>query len=498
MNAENLGLASGLVDSSYLTQGSEELRRRETLVRVLLSQRRLPDEGWPEAAIEGFVRELAAMDSNNFSTGVGAGEREARVWSPLVRSRHWGLAHGVGRSGDVASTQPKAAGSSLLAALTHGLALSAAHECGLKHTAAALVLPLATGMSIAAVLRVLKSRRPASRFVIWSRIDQRSCFKAIGAAGAEPIVVSQKVREGGDELRTDIEGIRAAIVAAGPDAVVAVMTTTSCFAPRAPDCVREVARLCAEMGVPHVVNHAYGLMSARLCGVLDEASVGWPVAKPRRGETETNATPAVVPTSRVDAWISSTDKNFMVPVGGAIVGSNDPAFIDAVACAYPGRASASPAVDLFVTLLGMGVKGLRALLVERALAFDALGAALARVAQAHGGGARILSSPHNPISIGLFIGRSDRNPTYAGALLFSRGVSGMRVVAPKEGAVASVDGHDFVGWGASVNVYAGAPYLTAAAGMGFTRADVTVVESRLSKALAEWTRQGDKAAVTVL
>ena len=47
------------------------------------------------------------MDSNNFTKSVGVGEREARVASPLVYRRHFGLAHGIGRSGDVAAEQPK-------------------------------------------------------------------------------------------------------------------------------------------------------------------------------------------------------------------------------------------------------------------------------------------------------------------------------------------------------------------------------------------------------
>ncbi len=54
------------------------------------------------------------MDSNNFLDNVGVGEREGRVACPLVARRHWGLAHGVGRSGDVAAEQPKVgAGSSM-------------------------------------------------------------------------------------------------------------------------------------------------------------------------------------------------------------------------------------------------------------------------------------------------------------------------------------------------------------------------------------------------
>ena len=71
------------------------------------------------------------MDSNNFEENVGVGEREARVLSGVVRRRHFGLAHGVGRSGDVAAVQPKAAGSSLLAKLANALALDALKEAGL-------------------------------------------------------------------------------------------------------------------------------------------------------------------------------------------------------------------------------------------------------------------------------------------------------------------------------------------------------------------------------
>jgi hypothetical protein len=47
------------------------------------------------------------MDSNNFENNVGVGEREARVFSPLVARRHFRLAHGIGRSGDIAAEQPK-------------------------------------------------------------------------------------------------------------------------------------------------------------------------------------------------------------------------------------------------------------------------------------------------------------------------------------------------------------------------------------------------------
>ncbi len=62
------------------------------------------------------------MDSNNFAGQAGVGEREARVACPLVARRHYRMAHGIGRSGDIGAEQPKAAGSSLLAKLTGLLA----------------------------------------------------------------------------------------------------------------------------------------------------------------------------------------------------------------------------------------------------------------------------------------------------------------------------------------------------------------------------------------
>jgi hypothetical protein len=67
----------------------------------------------------------------------------------------------------------------------------------------------------------------------------------------------------------------------GADAVVCVLTTTSCFAPRAPDDVVGVARLCARLGVPHLVNNAYGLQCAATTAQLTSAcrKGGWRVVQ---------------------------------------------------------------------------------------------------------------------------------------------------------------------------------------------------------------------------
>lgn len=59
------------------------------------------------------------MDSNNFADAAGVGEREGRIYAPLVAERSYGLAHGMGRSGNLIGAQPKAAGSSLLVKLAN-------------------------------------------------------------------------------------------------------------------------------------------------------------------------------------------------------------------------------------------------------------------------------------------------------------------------------------------------------------------------------------------
>ena len=47
--------------------------------------------------------------------------------------------------------------------------------------------------------------RPTAKYVLWSRIDQKSCFKSILTAGLEPVVVELLQR--GEELGTDLEAI---------------------------------------------------------------------------------------------------------------------------------------------------------------------------------------------------------------------------------------------------------------------------------------------------
>ena len=83
----------------------------------------------------------------------------------------------------------------------------------------------------------------------------------------------------GDQLRTDVAGIQREIETRGPDSIVAVLSTTSCFAPRAADRLVEIARLCKEQDVAHVINNAYGVQASSFAvtpfwGLLSSGCLG--------------------------------------------------------------------------------------------------------------------------------------------------------------------------------------------------------------------------------
>lgn len=122
-------------------------------------------------------------------------------------------------------------------------------------------MPVCTGMTLSLCMSSLRQIRPNGKYVIWSRIDQKSCFKSILTAGFTPIIIDTIATPSGC-LNTDVDSIRAYLIKhkLGQD-VLCIMSTTSCFAPRSCDDISEIARLCAEFDVPHIINNAYGLQS---------------------------------------------------------------------------------------------------------------------------------------------------------------------------------------------------------------------------------------------
>eukprot|EP00562_Extubocellulus_spinifer_P000711 CAMPEP_0178477568 /NCGR_PEP_ID=MMETSP0696-20121128/4198_1 /TAXON_ID=265572 /ORGANISM="Extubocellulus spinifer, Strain CCMP396" /LENGTH=579 /DNA_ID=CAMNT_0020104883 /DNA_START=150 /DNA_END=1889 /DNA_ORIENTATION=+ len=513
---------------NHVTVGLSNLLSSNKQTQSLLIHRRLPDNGWSDLQIHRLLLVLGELDTSSGevvaavvggvgsgsgssgstegsrssgssgvgSTGSGAGnaypgrwcgvgEREGRTYSTLILTNHYGLTHGIGRSGDVTESQPKALGSSALYRLTTHLVLDAVRRGagldGSKVAGFGVVLPLCTGMSVALVLAALRDGLPSSSsssssgqqgqrgteqrrdVVLWSRIDQKSCYKAVLSAGLTCIVIPTTICNGSDEVTTDLDAMEQSLDKYR-GRVLAVISTTSCFAPRVPDRVDEIAKLCAReenRGVAHVINHAYGLQCGTTCKLINRACV----------------------VGRVDAIICSTDKNFLVPVGGALVLSPSEDVINNVGKVYPGRASAAPIIDLFVTLLSMGLNGYRALLEERMRLVTLFKTKFEAVAAKYG--ERPLVCPRNTISFGITLDTlgGGSETSYFGSMLFTRCVSGTRVVPT--GQTKMMGGKEFLGFGSSTEGYPHS-YLTAACAIGLGEDEMEEFFRRLDKAFKDF------------
>jgi len=474
------------IPKTHGTVGLSNLISSNKSYRSLFINRRLPDVGWSDVQIQSFLYLLSTLDTNNKGDEgqrwCGVGEREGRVFSSLVSNRHFGLSHGMGRSGDITEPQPKAVGSSVMVKLALLMVLDAIRRgSGLDAKGAAsygILLPLCTGMSMSLVLSSIREK--GKDIVLWSRIDQKSCFKSISTAGLTCIIVPTKID--GCEVVTDLDAMEE-LLEQYKDRVLSVITTTSCFAPRVSDKVDDVAKLCARENVAHIINNAYGLQCEKTCKLINRACV----------------------VGRVDAIVCSTDKNFLVPVGGAIIISPKEDIITTIGKVYAGRASSSPIIDLFITLLSMGLRGYQQLLTERKALLPHFTTRLSEVAMKYG--EKLLDCPSNTISYGIsldnlintnkkadqteedYLHSIGREISYFGAMLFNRCVSGTRVVPRVQ--VKSMGGNEFKGFGSSTDEYPHA-YMTAACAIGVTKKEVDEFFNRLDKTLKEFKKKISK------
>ncbi|ESN99143.1 hypothetical protein HELRODRAFT_107172 [Helobdella robusta] len=452
------GRLGDLLPASYVNQAVESRRSYENKLALLLEKKKWPEEGWSEQWIEMFLSEISMMDTNNFTKNSQVGEREGRVLSSIVARRHFRLIHGIGKSGYLTEVQPKAAGSSLLMKLANALATDALRQFGFTSISSAIIIPMATGMTLTFCMMTLKKMRgPSARWVLWPRIDQKSCIKSVLAAGLQLCVIENELEN--EEIRTNMKKLTEQVDVLGAENILCVMTTTSCFAPRAPDRLEEVAALCKERNIPHLVNNAYGLQSSKLTHLIQQAQ--------RVG--------------RVDVIVQSTDKNFLVPVGGSVIASYEDDVIRRISSMYPGRASASSHLDLLITFLQVGLSQFKNLLRERKEMFEYLKSKLNSCAAQHN--ERVLNSPNNKISIAMSLSNfNHESVTYIGSMLFTRHVSGVRVIARH--TESKVEDHSFIGFGSSHDNYPSS-YLTAAAALGITKADVDLFIERLHSVLTK-------------
>ncbi|CAF0766042.1 unnamed protein product [Brachionus calyciflorus] len=455
MDEKNYQLMTHFVPKSYVDQAQQVHNSNKNKIRNLLEKRKIPDKGWSSELIELLLSEFSSMDSNNFDDSCGLGEREGRIFSNLVLTRNYNFSHGIGRSGDLAEVQPKAIGSSVLNKLTNELLLDLLKISGLTNVSSCIVCPMATGMSLAFCMMSIRQDKHNAKYVIMPRIDQKSCIKSIACAGYEAIIIEPlKV---GDELVTNLDEIEKKISELGSESIACILSTTSCFAPRGPDKVEEIASLCLRNNIFHLINNAYGLQSTKLTHIINQA----------------------MRTGRVDVVVQSTDKNLMVPVGGAILAVCEKKILKKITEFYPGRASFSQSLDVLITMLSMGSDQYRSLLKERKECFAYLKSEIQKLAEKYN--EKVLETPNNPISIAFTLSEFGSDPkklTEIGSMLFTRLVSGVRVVVPGDNKIVVANGPLYKNFGSHSNSTDKA-YFTAAAAIGIKQSDIDLFLKRL-------------------
>mmetsp|Transcript_6998 Transcript_6998/g.10268 ORF Transcript_6998/g.10268 Transcript_6998/m.10268 type:complete len:464 (+) Transcript_6998:1533-2924(+) len=442
----NLNHLKNLIPANYAEQSFHiGLSSMQQKIDRLLKKPEIPQHsGWNDATIKHFLYSVSQLDTNNFPKNAGLGEREGRVWSSIVRDRYFGLTHGIGRSGDIAAMQPKAAGSSLILSLTQSLTLHLLQLAGAKSTKKVCLLPLCTGMSLVLSFQTLRRCRPKSKYIIWTRIDQKTCFKSIIQAGYEPLIVEPELVDNiyvktGEESKFDEY-----LNQVGADSILCVLSTSSCFAPRSPDDIRRIGSWCQKNNIPHILNNAYGTQSASIMNAIEETQKNY----------------------RLDAYIQSMDKNFEVPVGGAVIASKCVSFIDKIAQTYSGRGSISPILDLFVTLVSQSQVDWKNKWKERK---NLEKYALKQLEiLANDIGESLISVPHNHVSMAITLNNLT-NPTELGGNLFYKSITGPRVVA-KNTSKTILD-HTFSSYGAHCNNYPH-HYMAIAISVGVKREDI--------------------------
>ncbi|KAL3317411.1 hypothetical protein Ciccas_003934 [Cichlidogyrus casuarinus] len=432
--------AKKLLSDTYCSRSFERLKASNDKFSIILNEGTLPLKGFSALEIKSLLHNLAFADSNNWVNNVGVGEREGRIYSSLVRERHFNFSHGIGRSGDLTAIQPKAPGSSLMNQLTNRLVLDLLRKSGCTEAVNAFISPMATGMTLTLCLQALRNHLGhRKRFIIWPRIDQKSCFKCIIAAGLVPVPVELKSSQTTDELITDLDAIEKAI-----------------------------------------------------CDPLSYLKANFPEFNQEPGESSSecvNACGELAKKTSVDLlFVQSTDKNLMVPVGGAIISGFEAKLMRAVAETYPGRATGTATMDVFITLLELGQQGWTDLCQKREKCFVYFQERLSDLSQRYG--LRLMNTAANPISMAISFESlvekdMKRKLTLLGSHLFTQGCSGVRVVIPADegsGRESTIAGYKFSGYGSHSNEYR-EPYLNVASAIGQEETEIDDFCDKFEKAL---------------
>ena len=456
-------IIESFIGKSYSQIGKELISSHDNIFQNLLNSRSLPDEPLNQNTINYILNIFSNMDSNNGPYHIGIGEREGRIISPLVHQRNYGLVHGIGRSGNINDLQPKACGSSLLTQLTNALLKNLLHSIGMTFIKDIIILPFATGMALTISFLTLRLLKPKAKYIIWSRIDQKTCLKCIITSGYEPIIINPIPNPKNDyELETDIQGVKNSIDKYGVDNILCICSTTSCFAPRGYDNIEEISKICKEKNLFHIINNAYGIYCTKIIDMINKADkIG-----------------------NVTLVVSSTDKNFMVPVGGSLVYSSNSEMVEKLKKNYPGRASISPLLDLFISFLEMGKNKYKKLISDRKEKYKILIKKIGEIADKYG--EKVVALNNNKISILFTLGKiveksGNKDAKEIGSMCFNRQISGVRVITSSKGQTKNIAGYDFLNYGSSCDNYKYLPYLTFSCAIGIIDEEIDGFVNKIDK-----------------
>ncbi len=320
---------TGLIPKHMENRGKLTLKENLKIIENILKQRKVPENGIDEEHIKLLLRLLSFMDTDKDPNVVQIGEREARVYTKLQREGVFDFCHGVGRSGNLIDPQPKAPGASVMYKLTNKLLESFLKVLGLK--VRAIATPVATGMSLALCLSASR-KKYNSNVVIYPYAAHKSPIKATSFIGMRMRLVETVLD--GDVVKVDVSDIEDAIrkeIRNNNNPVV--LSTLTFFPPRKSDDIEEIAKICQEYDISHIINGAYAIQNFYYIERLKKALK-----------------------YRVDAVVSSSDKNLFTPIGGGIIYTKDESFLKEISLNYPGRASANPIVNILISLLAIGTK----------------------------------------------------------------------------------------------------------------------------------------------
>ncbi|MHA1379386.1 MAG: O-phosphoseryl-tRNA(Sec) selenium transferase [Candidatus Helarchaeota archaeon] len=426
-----------IIPEHILKRGLMILESNLKPIRLLLEQRKIPEDGWDDNTIKLFLKVLSLMDTDKDPLAARVGEREARMASPLLAELAFGFCHGIGRSGVIATSQPKAPGGSVMYSLANKLATNAIKKFGVPNIKSAIVFPLATGMSIALSLAVARDETDGKE-VIFPRMDHKSPLKAIKLVGLTPVIIEGELY--GDAVRIPPERVEDAIT----NKTAAILSTTTFFPPRECDDIKAIAKIAKKNQIPHIINNAYGVQNRKIMKKIHGA----------------------IDAGRVDAFIQSTDKNFLTPIGGAIVASSNKEFLEKINQSYAGRGNAAPIIQFLAAILSLGIKKYEKLRDEQEKNLKLLKDSLSEIIEKKG--ERILEV-ENPAAVAITM--TKRDPKKIGTALYTLRATGPRALTPND-------------WGSCYTNYK-TPYLVLNAAIGSKKSDITQILDRLEKALEQ-------------